>query len=305
MFRQAKKALVRPGRSSTQNFDSNSGSTSPQDLGLHLIHDPGSNFPVDIIFVHGFEQSKFTWCDDHDPELFWPDWLPLDNEVAKARISRYCYDATSCSAPTFSIREIAQDLLIQMSLPWRSPAFGTTPIMFVAFSLGGLVVKQAQITGLENKAYREMTRQFSGAVFLATPHRGDDLSNPLSRALRSHGSASKAVAAMVPNSGVLELINYRFRHVSAGMEIASFYETLTTKQGMSRALVLGRDASTLGYPGEYVCALATNHSNMCKFTSTDDVNYLQVLNGLKRVMDKIFVERSPLYEPLSFAKSEV
>lgn len=196
MFRKAEEALARPGRSSSQSFDSNfdskSGFTFSEDLGLRLIHDPGPNFPVDIILVHGFGHPRLTWCHDQNPELFWPSWL------------------ISCSAPTFSIRETAEDLLSQMALLDKSPATGSAPVMFVAFSLGGLIIKQAHINGLTNKVYHEMARQFAGIIFLATPHRGDDLSNRLSKSLRLLGSADEAVAAMVPDSAVLELINYKF-----------------------------------------------------------------------------------------------
>lgn len=189
MFRKAKEALARPGSSSPQSFDSNfdskSGFTFSEDLGLRLIHDPGPNFPVDIVLVHGFGHPKLTWCHDQNSELFWPSWLPLDHEIANVRIARYCYGATSCSAPTFSIREIAEDLLSQMALFDKSPAIGSAPFMFAAFSLGGLIVKQAHITGLTNKVYHEMARQFAGNVFLSTPHRGDDLTNSLYKALRA------------------------------------------------------------------------------------------------------------------------
>lgn len=89
------------------------------------------------------------------------------------------------------------------------------------------------------------------------------------------------------------------------MKIWSFYETLPTKLGLSRSLVLDRDTSTLGYPGEHSFPLAANHSDMCRFASTDDANYLQVLGGLKKIMKQISPQRPLLYEALSFAKSEV
>lgn len=309
IYRKAREVLSRSGDASNPLPDLD----LHKELGLHLIHDPGPFFPVDIIFVHGFGHPRFSWCKDSNPDLFWPhQWLRLDSEITKARIFNYGYDATFRSKQPFSIRVVADDLLSEMKsnrcLDSASIGIGSVPIVFVAFSIGALVVKQAHLTGLLDKTNHEMTRQISGILFLAAPHRGTELADTMLKIFRSSSVAQKAVADMMPNSSVLELINYRFRHVAADVTIWSFYETLPSKLGMSRSVVLDVDTSTLGYPGEHSFPLAATHHDMCKYGSSDDANYLQVLGGLKRIM-KQASHGSPrtlaLYRPLSFAKTEV
>jgi hypothetical protein len=281
-----------------------------QEFGLHLIHDPGPIFSVDVVFVHGFGHPKLTWCKDRNPELFWPEkWLPLDSELTKARIFNFGYDASFRSTRSFNIRETAEDLISQMHsarcLKPGSSAIGNAPIVFVAFSVGGFIVKQAHITGLLNKIYYDMTRQVAGAIFLATTHRGDNLDKTLLSILRLSGLATKVVDDMIPGSAILELVNYRFRHVAADLTIWSFYETLSSKSTPYRSFMLDEQTSTLGWPGENAFALAASHYETCKFASPDDGNYLQVLGGLKRVIRQVCQGQPSVYKPLSFEKIEV
>jgi predicted alpha/beta hydrolase family esterase len=46
------------------------------------------------------------------------------------------------------------------------------PIIFVAHSLGGLVVKQALVIAKNNDKYREIREATRGLVFFAVPHQG-------------------------------------------------------------------------------------------------------------------------------------
>jgi hypothetical protein len=50
---------------------------------------------VDFIFVHGLRGgSRKTWCQDDDPQLFWPgEWLPQDPEFQNVRISTFGYNS--------------------------------------------------------------------------------------------------------------------------------------------------------------------------------------------------------------------
>lgn len=59
------------------------------------------------------------------------------------------------------------------------------PILVVAHSMGGLVVKKAFILGHHHEHYKEPTRAISRIIFLSTPHRESVLAEALNRILLS------------------------------------------------------------------------------------------------------------------------
>lgn len=58
-------------------------------------------------------------------------------------------------------------------------------------------------------------------------------------------------------------------------------------------MVLEKDSSVLGYPGEMSKALDADHHGVCKYDSPEDPNYVTVRNVLKSIMSKIIATRKP------------
>lgn len=58
-------------------------------------------------------------------------------------------------------------------------------------------------------------------------------------------------------------------------------------------MVLEKDSSVLGYPGEMSKALDADHHGVCKYDSPEDPNYVTVRNVLKTIMSKIIATRKP------------
>jgi hypothetical protein len=52
-------------------------------------------------------------------------------------------------------------------------------------------------------------------------------------------------------------------------------------------MVLEKDSSILGYPGEISKSLNADHHQVCKFNSTQDSNYISVRNALKTLVNKV------------------
>lgn len=59
-------------------------------------------------------------------------------------------------------------------------------------------------------------------------------------------------------------------------------------------MVLEKDSSVLGYPGEMSKALDADHHGVCKYDSPEDPNYVTVRNVLKTIMSKIIATRKPI-----------
>jgi hypothetical protein len=51
-------------------------------------------------------------------------------------------------------------------------------------------------------------------------------------------------------------------------------------------MVLEKDSSILGYPGEISKPLNADHHDVCKYTSADDPNYVSVRNALQSLVGR-------------------
>lgn len=123
-------------------------------------------------------------------------------------------------------------------------------------------------------------------------------------------NSKQYIAELASNSHTLQKLNEQFRHIAPKLDIVSFYETRTTPIGfkntklvrlasvhfaattyLSYQMVLEKDSSVLGYPGEISKALDADHNGICKYDSPGDPNYVAVRNILKSLVSKIISNR--------------
>ncbi|AEO64728.1 uncharacterized protein THITE_2142551 [Thermothielavioides terrestris NRRL 8126] len=272
-------------------------------LGLTLVHRPRGQRRADIVFVHGLGgSSRKTWSHNRDPELFWPlKFLPSEPEINEARILTFGYNANfrpGSGRNKMSIPEFAMDLLCDLKHykdepveGLEEPPMGERPIIFIAHSMGGLIVKEACVNGRGDPAYRCIARAVSAIIFLSTPHRGSNLAKTLNRILQVSLATSpmQFIAELAPGSHTIQDLNEKFRHIAPSLNIYSFYETRPTALAFNttKIMVLERDSSVLGYPGEIARSLDADHHGVCKYTSPSDPRYISVRNVLKAVVGKI------------------
>ncbi|KAL9596015.1 MAG: hypothetical protein Q9179_004764 [Wetmoreana sp. 5 TL-2023] len=160
------------------------------------------------------------------------------------------------------------------------------PIVFVAHSMGGLVVKKACILSQNNDQYRQIFNAVRVVFFLSTPHRGADSAALLNNilAVSIFGSSKQYIAELKPNSLSLQDINEQFRHIAPDLRIFSFFETQQTTIGPRKIMVLEASSSILGYSNEVHEALDADHHNVCKYVSRQDPNYIDVRNAMRAVI---------------------
>lgn len=269
-------------------------------LGLTILHEPESSPSADIVFIHGLGgTSRHTWSRNRDLQLFWPlEWLPYEPELATARIMTFGYNSHFSSVShrqenILNISDFAKDLLFSMKFATGKGEhrldIGSAPIIFIAHSMGGLIVKKAFILGQHDDHYRELIRAVSGIVFLSTPHRGSNLADVLNKILSAcifNFSPKEYISELRINSPTLQEINEQFRNLAPNVSMVSFFETLKTAIGPSQVMVLQKDSSILGYPGEISNPFDADHHDVCKYTSQQDPNYISVRNILKYLVGK-------------------
>ena len=215
-------------------------------LGLHLVCD-NSNPSIDVIFVHGLGgTARKTWSWDRNVDNFWPVWLTEENDSKSYRIFTFGYNSNFKGPSTnLNIIDFAKDLLfhtLTFSDGLRSDGLpiGSRPLVFVAHSMGGLVVKKAYSLGKNDLKYASIISRVHGIIFLATPHRGAQYAKMLNNILSAAplGAPPKAyITDLEAHSTALQDINEQFRTVCGELALVSFYETMKTSFGISKLLV--------------------------------------------------------------------
>lgn len=61
-------------------------------------------------------------------------------------------------------------------------------------------------------------------------------------------------------------------------------------------MVLGKESSILGYPGEVSKSLNADHHDVCKYTNQEDPNYVTVRNVLKSLAKTL--QSRGMFKPL-------
>lgn len=110
---------------------------------------------VDIILVHGLNgHPRNTWTTPASKkskrDVFWPtELLPATLKSAKARVLVYGYNADvfafNGSASSDMIHQHAQTLLANFAAERKLEERSEVPILWVAHSLGGILVKRVQL----------------------------------------------------------------------------------------------------------------------------------------------------------------
>ncbi|KAI1358904.1 WD40 repeat-like protein [Xylaria arbuscula] len=224
-------------------------------------------------------------------------FLPFEPDIKEARIMTFGYNShfgPGHGRSKMSILDFAKDLLYDMKYaidetPMSSNEnlhLGERPIIFVAHSMGGLIVKEAYMQGQNDPAYANIIKAISSIIFLSTPHRGTNLAETLNRILRVSfvSNPMQFIAELSAGSQTLQKLNEQFRHIAPRLQVISFYETRPTSMVKTSVMVLEKDSSVLGYPGEVSKPLDGDHHDVCKFDSPDDPRYIAVRNVLRSLV---------------------
>jgi len=248
---------------------------------------------VDIVFIHGLQGDREeTWSTNH---IFWPKTL-LPEAVPTARIFSWGYDSKIAhfwaKAALNRIDNYAYDLCTDLASMRDLSETTTRPIIFVAHSLGGLVVANALVLGQNSpdQHINNIAKYTRGIVFLGTPHEGSSKAKWAmvgERLLRSFKSTSQTnIKDLEEDSEKLSELGKMFpellrrrgesREPGSKIEVACFFEGQQSPIGV---IVSETSASVAGYRPVSILA---DHQNMCKFASANNAGYKRVSGTLAR-----------------------
>ncbi|KIX09815.1 uncharacterized protein Z518_00896 [Rhinocladiella mackenziei CBS 650.93] len=250
-------------------------------LGLmKLIYEPKGILPyLDIVLVHGLGwTSTDTWTKEGPQPSFWPDWLRDKGPLRMARVWLMGYRAADFNHNLLQQPHVAIDRFVRRL--WDRLAKNSTqktspemqiPVVFVAHSTGGIMVKQAYLFDT-----RSDPRSTCAVLFLATPHKAAAVR--LSLAWSQEQGRWQAEPTFEQMSWALDNINGRFvRTEGDGLHIASFSEGLPTKNGF----IVDKTSSHLGFPREIVESIDADHDNIARYSDPNDPGFTKVSRQLQ------------------------
>ncbi|KAL2041461.1 hypothetical protein N7G274_005843 [Stereocaulon virgatum] len=256
-------------------------------------------FEVDIVAIHGLNGDAYeTWTHHRSQKLWLRDMLPQD--MPGARVYTYSYPSQLLfSRSTATISDYAMKLLAYLNSIRASRE--RRPIVFVAHDLGGIVLKQALLLAQIDPNYLSILESTIGILFFATPHRGVRgildlgilLGNALDVGLRASGARvltgkttrKDLLSNLSANSEILRNISTSFRHLLGRFAIFTFYETEETRP-MGR-LIVDQDSAMMGVQGEKLIGIFANHTDMCRFDSKDNADYVVIVSAIQQLCREV------------------
>ncbi|KAH7061755.1 hypothetical protein BKA63DRAFT_429788, partial [Paraphoma chrysanthemicola] len=199
-----------------------------------------------IVFVHGLNpfgrpRHPFETWERTEGGPFWPrDFLGQD--TPSARIFLYGYNSNVNSTEPVSVDRItdhANNLLLLLDSERESDDYYQSKIIFIGHSLGGLVIKQALLNAINNRAYSSIQNATFGLVFFACPHHGAKgvelglLAAKLIRILSRGGASNELLESLKHNSLFTKQMSEQFQQRLEDYKVISFTETLPLRLGSS------------------------------------------------------------------------
>ncbi|KAF2999061.1 hypothetical protein E8E14_002825 [Neopestalotiopsis sp. 37M] len=264
------------------------GVTTTTKLGLHLFHE-GQDSIIDIVAVHGLNgHSESTWTAGND-KLWLRDFLP--QSIPDARIFTWGYDAATHNTEhksTLHLHDHGQALVNDLAQKRRGDM--KRPIIFIAHSLGGLVVKAALIHSFHKR--RDDTEHFSiklstmGIVFMGTPHLGSDAAdmatvvlNALSVFMRTD---TKMLDHLKQESSQLDLQRSQFAELKDGIRILYCFESLETHTLMNKTkLIVPKRSAVIQDGTAEELSIRADHRGMVRFLDEGDSAYASLVDRIR------------------------
>ncbi|KAH8769426.1 hypothetical protein F5882DRAFT_412104 [Hyaloscypha sp. PMI_1271] len=282
---------------------------------MAIWHKPSKDVKItaDIVFIHGLTGGRDSTWTAKGAEEPWPKLLLSDENddeddedekgpgcaLKTARIMSWGYDADIVklvgAAGQNRVMDHARNLLGALE-DVREGSAANRPLIFIAHSLGGLVVKAALLRAFSSpepgfKKTLECTR---GIAFLGTPHYGSDkadlahlllnwvnLIRPTDRDIVRVLERDSEVNTNIRDEFYEMLRATNLDHKEPSV-LVCFYEEKPMSVAGKTFFVVTKDSAKLG--GYKQRGISGDHSSMTKYASQNDPGYKSVVAAIKRWM---------------------
>ncbi|KAI5839105.1 hypothetical protein DFP73DRAFT_502168 [Morchella snyderi] len=269
-------------------------------FGLKVLFS-GHNPIVDVIAVHGLDgHREKSWTADNG--VFW-----LRDELCRictnSRILTWGYDGRTHGSTPLSCQTLydhAVSLVADLSLERRRTKTNERPIIFLAHSIGGIIVKSALIhsrsTGegdLEHHKAIELSTY--GVLFFGVPHQGTDSFQwkqifLTAASMLTH--TSDVYKNLERDSEWLQQQLTQYTRIAKDFDTCFLYEVYETNHPIfgHKMVVPKASAVVPGTTNAEVIAIHSDHDEMVKFKSAEDDGFRRVAACISLMFEKAPVE---------------
>jgi hypothetical protein len=240
---------------------------------LTRIHSASFPDAVNVVFIHGLGgHARHTWMHDAtNAASLWPTWVGEDTNSDVWILS---YDA-EVSGWTDAAMHLSDQGTAFLSALLYEKALRGKPLVLVAHSLGGLVIKAGivQAATLRDARFKPLLDALEAVVFVGTPHQGSKWATAAS-ALAIVLRTNPQVINMSAHDPWLKMLNGQFLALldKSEFKVAVFFETqgvLIGKKvlGLSlgiRQLIVDRNSSDPNVPNVTPTPVAGDHIQIAK-----------------------------------------
>jgi pimeloyl-ACP methyl ester carboxylesterase len=206
-----------------------------------------------IVFVHGIFSSAIYTCTCSKNKVYWHVLLLQDSAFADSDVYVVAYE-TPYLGNRMTIDEVVSSMANRFEY---DKVFSHREVVFVAHSLGGLVVQRFLLT------HREYAKRVPFIFFYSTPETGSQLAR-----LAQVFSADPLLDQMFPGDKNGYLLNLENEWIAANFEVKRFcaYETKPLKG----VLVVDRLSGTRNCGNKTPIPITKDHSDIVKPCSAQD-----------------------------------
>lgn len=230
------------------------------------------------------DRCSYTSC--------WPkDWLPKDCNNLRILGVNYWSSLSDwlerCPLQTADIESRASDFA--STLQDAGVGAKEIPIVWLAHSMGGLIVKQLLVSSAtsEEDNIKKLSENTQAVIFFSTPHRGSTVAT-MPRAAAAVLWPSNDVRQLHENSPILQDLQKSFLKVAdqRRWETISFCETKPTLVTAFKVPIhlVKPESADLGRGAFYEVPL--DHLSICKPATRQSILYTTVLDVLQRVVKR-------------------
>ncbi|KAA8568959.1 hypothetical protein EYC84_007933 [Monilinia fructicola] len=255
------------------------------DNGMLVLYEPevdSSQVSYDVILVHGARGHR-TRSFTHQNGVCWPkDLLPLNK--SDIRVMSWGWDSKGIRYGTMSANSLEDHALALLAdiAVYRPEQLDQRPMIFIAHSIGGNIVKEALLTSTHQAVKFELC--YGSIIFLGTPHHHGLRLVTCFRLYRHLPGfyADPWTKQLREDSDWLEKQTKRFNENDRLCDLRSwsFYETISINVPFYKKIVVDQNSATLGQSEEIVRPLDSDHFNLGRFPNENDANYLRVQDAI-------------------------
>jgi hypothetical protein len=165
------------------------------------------------------------------------------------------------------------------------------PIIFIAHSLGGILLKEALRQSWESRLdLNAIVKSTIATIFMGTPHGGSELASTglglekLAKIIR-FDTSDVLLRALKVDSTMLDILVEGFARVldSERFHVFTFRESRNMRIPLTyNRKVVSNASSRVGYAQEIVGFINADHRDMCRFAGRFDRGYQKVKGAIKR-----------------------